>query len=92
VTSVLTQLAAAYLEVNTKQDPKTPMNPTVPPLEANKKLVKSLNKSGQYMAMRDGLKAAIVRTVQERWGKHPCSEVREQVNRGIWFWRVVCLG
>eukprot|EP00200_Dunaliella_tertiolecta_P007050 CAMPEP_0202384242 /NCGR_PEP_ID=MMETSP1127-20130417/54291_1 /ASSEMBLY_ACC=CAM_ASM_000462 /TAXON_ID=3047 /ORGANISM="Dunaliella tertiolecta, Strain CCMP1320" /LENGTH=952 /DNA_ID=CAMNT_0048984007 /DNA_START=54 /DNA_END=2909 /DNA_ORIENTATION=+ len=66
VSTVLSQLAAAYLDVSAKHD-QGQVDPAASPLEANKKLVKSLNKSGQYMAMRNGLKAAIVRTVQERF-------------------------
>eukprot|EP00967_Tisochrysis_lutea_P107679 scaffold166277_cov16-Tisochrysis_lutea.AAC.1 len=61
VSTVLSQLAAAYLDVSAKHD-QGQVDPAASPLEANKKLVKSLNKSGQYMAMRNGLKAAIVRT------------------------------
>lgn len=65
----MTELAEAYQEASAKRngEPQLQVDTHASPLEANRQLIRSLNKSGQYMALRERLRAVVVRTVQERW-------------------------
>ena len=90
--TVVRELAAAYASWSRDTRPAKDMAPAEvdacvrAPLDAHRTLVRALNKSGQYGALRTSLKAAVVRQAQERWGSGLVMDHRVLTRAARWGW------